>query len=352
MKRTIFILLAVVVLGGLIGWRLVSNKKVLNENKQVVDRSGVVVPVTVVKAEKKAISGNFTTTATLEAWAETDIVAAAQGKLTQLGIDVGSVVAKGQSVGQIDTKLRELSLKQAELSIGKLEKDLQRTRELYEGSAATEANFNDMKFNYDNTKLQAQQIQQQIDDARLLAPVSGIVSMKRMDAGEFVNPGSIIATITDISRLKAVIFINEKDVYRLGARQAGTITCDLFPGQIYQGTIGFISPKGDENHNYRVEVNFDNPGQRLKAGTYVKVEFNLGADGEALQIPKACLPEGMKNPYVYIVQAQKAMQRKLTLGREMGEYVEVLSGLSAGEAIVESGHINLSDGRAVEISNQ
>lgn len=351
MKRTIFILLAVVALGGLIGWRLVSNKKHIDASKQVVDRTGVVVPVTVVNAERKAISGNFATTATLEAWAETDIVAATQGKLTQLNIEVGSIVGKGQTVGQIDTKLREISLKQAELSIGKLEKDLQRTRELYEGSAATEANYNDMKYNYDNTKLQAEQIQQQIDDARIIAPVSGMVSVKRMDAGEFVNPGSIIATVTDISRLKAVLFINEKDVYRLAPRQAGTITCELFPGQVYQGTIGFISPKGDENHNYRVEVNFDNPGQRLKAGTYVRVEFNLGADGEAVQIPKSCLPEGMKNPYVYVVQAQKAMQRKLTLGREMGEYVEVLSGLTAGEAVVESGHINLSDGRAVEISN-
>ena len=98
MKRTIFILLAVVALGGLIGWRLASNKKHLDESKKVVDRSGVVVPVTVVNAEKKPISGNYTATATLEAWAETDIVAATQGKLTQLSIEVGSIVGRGQAV--------------------------------------------------------------------------------------------------------------------------------------------------------------------------------------------------------------------------------------------------------------
>ena len=351
MKNRVIILLAVVVLGGLIGWRLVANKKQINETKKVVDRSGASVAVTVVNAETKAISGNFASTATLEPAAEIDIASAASGKLLNLGIDVGSYVTKGQVLGHLDTRLRELNLKQTQMTIDKLEKDLKRTRELFEGSAATEANFNDMKYNFDNTKLQAELIQEQIVDATITAPASGIISSKRIDVGEFVNPGMPIATITDISRLKAVLYINEKDVYRLQPLQAATITTEVFPGQIYQGKVGFISPKGDENHNYRVEINLDNPGQRLRAGTYVRVEFNLGGDSQALQIPKSSLPEGMKNPYVFIVQSQKAVLRKLTLGREIGDYVEVLSGLSNGDAVVESGHINLTDGRLVEISN-
>lgn len=351
MKRTITILLAVVLVGGLITWRLVSNKKTIVANEQVVDRSNIPVAVTVANAEKRAISGNLTTTATLEAWAETDIAAVTAGKLMNFSIDVGSYVGKGQRIGQIDTRLREIGLKQANLTIEKLEKDLQRTRELYEGKAVTEVNYNELKFNYDNTKLQAEQIQEQINDAIITAPATGIVSSKRIDVGEFVSPGVPLATITDISRLKAILFINEKDVYRLTPQQTAKITCDLFPGQVLSGKVGFISPKGDENHNYRVEISLDNPGQKLKAGTYVRVEFDLGASSEAVQIPKACLPEGMKNPYVFVVKSNKATLTQLTLGREVGDYVEVLSGLQAGETVVESGHINLSDGRPVEISN-
>ena len=352
MKRIIIIVIAVIVVGSLIGWRLYNNKQEINKSKVVVDRSGIAVPVTVTEVVKKSISGKFTSSATLEPWTEADIVAAASGKLLSLTIDVGSVVGRGQTVGQVDTKLRELSLKQTNLQIEKLEKDVKRTRELYEGSAATETNVNDITFNYDNAKLQAEQISQQISDAAITTPTAGIVSARRMDPGEYVNPGSIVATVTDISRLKAVVYINEKDVYRLAPKQAATIRTALFPDIAYAAVVGFISPKGDENHNYRVEVNFDNPGLRLRAGTYVQVEFDLGADGEALQIPKSALPEGMKNPYVYVVQSKKAVQRKITLGRETGEFVEVLSGLQAGEAVVESGHINLSDGSVVEINNQ
>jgi|NOAtaT_6_FD_contig_91_107112_length_6098_multi_3_in_0_out_0_4 RND family efflux transporter MFP subunit len=352
MKRTLFILLAVALLGGLIVWRLASNKKVIEANKQVVDRSNVPVAITVANAEKRPISGNLTTTATLDSWTETDISAATAGQLMSLSIDVGSFVSKGQKIGQIDTRLREIGLRQATSTVEKLEKDLQRTRELLEGKAATELNYTELKFNYDNAKLQVEQIQEQIKDAVLTAPASGIISSKRIDVGEFVSPGIPLATITDISRLKAILYMNEKDVYRLSTQQTVKVTCDIFPGQELQGKIVFISPKGDENHNYRVEVALDNPGQKLKAGTYVKVEFDLGASSEAIQIPKACLPEGMKNPYVYVVQSKKAVLKQLTLGREIGEYVEVLSGIQAGETVVESGHINLTDGRPVEISNQ
>jgi hypothetical protein len=74
------------------------------------------------------------------------------------------------------------------------------------------------------------------------------------------------------------------------------------------------------------------------------VGFDLGRKASLLQIPKLALVEGTKNPYVYIVQNNIATIQKLTVGREIGENIEVISGLQAGQEVVTSGQINLTNG--------
>jgi RND family efflux transporter MFP subunit len=149
--------------------------------------------------------------------------------------------------------------------------------------------------------------------------------------------------------LKAVVFVNEKEVYQLKVGQAASITSDIFPNKTFVGHVKFISPKGDENHNYRVELQLNT--NALRAGTYVMVGFDLGRRASVLQIPKLALVEGTKNPYVYVVQDNVAKIQKITVGREVGENIEVVSGLQAGQEVVTSGQINLTNGSKITKTN-
>jgi multidrug efflux pump subunit AcrA (membrane-fusion protein) len=94
----------------------------------------------------------------------------------------------------------------------------------------------------------------------------------------------------------------------------------------------------------------NNKTATLKAGTYINVAFDLGANFSALQIPKIALVEGTKNPYIYVLNGDRVLIRKITVGREIGENIEVLSGLKEGEEIVTIGQINLTEGTKVTIS--
>jgi RND family efflux transporter MFP subunit len=350
-KRNIIITIAVVVaLVAVTALKLAANKKQLTEQNKVVDRSAIAIPVSVEKAFTGNAESSFSLPATIEAGTEVNITLNASGKLIRLNVETGAHVTKGQVLGSLDNSLREINLQSAQLLADKYEKDYQRMKDLHAGNAATEVEVNNAKYNLDNAKTQVELIRQQIADATVIAPSSGVIVTKNVEEGEFVNAGTVIATIVDIAQLKAVVAVSESDVYRMTEGMTVQVRSDIFPEQAISGKVRFISPKGDENHNYKVEVAVENPAKnQLRAGTFVHVDFDLGAEVTALQIPKIALVEGMKNPYVYTVSGNKAVARKLVLGREIGNNIEVLQGLSAGEEVVVSGQINLAEGSLVEV---
>lgn len=345
MKKSIIVTAILVTLVGVITYTLAKNKKKIEANKVVVDRSKQAVAVSTVAVDYKAYDGKVLLPANLELNNEATIAIGVQGKIEKLSIEVGSRVAKGQVIGNLDSKLKLINLKANELTLSKLQNDLTRNEDLFKGNAGTELNVINNKYDIENTRLQIEQVKQQITDGNIISPISGIVTSRKLMAGEFVSPGTVIATIVDDVHLKAVVYINEKDVYQIRLGQSATISSDVFPNKTFAGTVKFISPKGDENHNYRVELQFNT--NQLRAGTYVMVGFDLGGKAKVLQIPKLALAEGVKNPYVYVVKNNVASVRPITLGREIGENIEVVAGLEAGEEVVTSGQINLTNGSSV-----
>lgn len=345
MKKSFIITITLLVLVGAIAFTLAKNKKKIEANKVVVDRSIIPVAVSTTKAEFQEFDGKVILPANLELTNEATLAIGVQGKIEKLSIDVGSRVSKGQVIGQLDSKLKSINLKANELTLSKLEKDYQRNIDLFKGNAGTELSVINSKYDVENTRIQIEQVKQQIADGNIVAPISGIVTSRKLMAGEYVNPGTVIATIVDDVHLKAVVFVNEKDVYQLKLGQNATISTDVFPDKNFVGTVKFISPKGDENHNYRVELQLNT--NQLRAGTYVMVNFDLGRKASVLQIPKLALVEGTKNPYVYIVEGNVAKVQKITVGREIGENIEVVAGLQAGQEVVTSGQINLTNGSKI-----
>lgn len=350
MKRKLIIIVSIVAVLALVGFRLFKNKQTLNEKNKVVDRSGVTVPVTVAPAFEAPVSGKFSVPAVVEPDHTANLSINAAGRLQNLSIELGTMVGKGQVLGSIDNSLKYLNLESAQLLADKYEADYKRIKDLYEGKAATEVDFNNAKYNYENSKTQVKQIKQQIADGQVTAPISGMVTKKNLEAGEFVNVGMVIGTVVDVSRLKSYVMVSEKNVYSLKKGLTVAIHTDIYPDKVFKGRINYISPNGDESHNYKVGIALENDSKAsLKGGTFILVDFDIQGVGTALQIPKVALVEGIKNPFVYIVNNKKPETRKLVLGRDLGENVEVLSGLQAGESVVTSGQINISESSIIEV---
>jgi HlyD family secretion protein len=122
----------------------------------------------------------------------------------------------------------------------------------------------------------------------LVAPVSGIVTVRQAELGEYVAAGTPVVTIADMDHVWVRAYVGESDLGRVRWGQAATVKTDTFPGKTYKGTISFISseaeftPKTVETHKervalvYRVKIDLDNPNHELKPGMPADITIEFG----------------------------------------------------------------------------
>lgn len=325
--------------------KLSSNKKVIEKNAEVIDRTHIPVAVNVVKVESRKLAGVIMRPAVVDPNDKATIAPSASGKILSLNYELGTHVSKGQVIGSIDTKTLQTQLKNLELNIAKLKRDYERNQDLYKGNALSESNLLDSKFALESREIEAQQVRQQISDGNIISPLSGMITDKKYLAGEFISIGTPLATVVDVDAYKVFVFLNENEVKNVSKGQVVNITSRNMPGKTFTGKINYVAPTADDNYNYKIEIRISaKENKELIAGTYVNVEFKVAQDSYALQIPKKALTEGVKKAYVYVKEGDKAVRKDIVVGREVGEYIEVVSGLKEGDLVVVDGQINIVNG--------
>lgn len=349
MKSKIIAIIVLVVVTLLITFTLISNKKEIDKNNTPVDRSHIPVTVSVATIQKMKSNDKLVLPAILQPNETATIAVGASGELMNLNIELGSKVRKGQVIGKVDTRAMQVQLNSLQLTVDKLKADYERNKALLEGNAISAVNVRDSKYNYESNKLALDKLKQQISDANIVSPLNGIITDKKMVSGEFVGAGSPIATVVDVSKLKAVVYVSESDIYFLKKGQKATAHSRIFPEKELEGKITYISPNSDNNHRYKVEVTMDGTNESFKAGTYIDVTFQLEIANEVLQLPKAALVNGLIDPYVFIANGKKAQKQTVELGREVGDYYVIKSGLKSGDKVITSGKINVTDGSNISL---
>jgi RND family efflux transporter MFP subunit len=330
----------------------VINKSEIEAKKQM-NTSIEAVSVTAAAVEERTGNNSLALVGTTAANQEVQILAETSGQVTDIYVSLGEYVSKGTVMVQIDDKLKALSLESAKLNLEKMEDELNKTANLYKGGAATETQNRDAKINYENAKIQVQQAEKQLAFTKIAAPINGYIYQRNVEKGSFVNIGTPIAYLVDVARLKVTLKVSEKDIYRIKPGQQVEITSNVHLEMELKGEVTFISPKGDEYHNYPIEVSLQNQGKAsLKSGTFVHVKFVFDTDVKSLQIPRTALVGSIKNAKAYKVVNGQVKLVDIVIGADNGDYFSVLSGLSPGDEVVTTGQINLSDGDSVKIINQ
>lgn len=354
MKKTITVLVLIAILAAII-LRLANNHKSLNikkpgEGQAKATTSGIAVNVCDVK--KMTVVDTLKFTGVLNPWREISIAAEIQGKITELHVEAGQIKKQGELLARIDDRLKQFAVENSRISVDKLNKDFERTENLFKGGAATQQQVDDAKNSLENAKIEFGQNQKMLDQTVITAPFSGVITEKKAEQGEYINTGGDIATIVDISMLRVRINVSETNVYRLKTGEPAEIAAETYPGVIFDGRITFISEKGDDSHNYAVEITMKNSGKHpLKAGTFVTVNINFSDNMEHLYIPRTALQGSSKAASVYVVENNMAILKNITIESSEGNYLMVKSGLSDGDKIVIAGQINLENGKQVTIIN-
>jgi len=351
MKRKYIIGLIIFAVVALIIFKLAANKSTLDKKKEPAQDTLVRIPVKVAVAKEQLQEISLIKTGSLAAFKEAKVLSTVGGTIQQLRFNLGDHVSQGQILATMDTRLLQLDLQKAETNAAKLRRDLDNYTELLQGEAATQEKVNEIRQNYLDAANQVSQVKKQISDANVKAPTSGTIAEKPLEEGVFASAGAAIATIVNLSQVKVQLNLTEAEVYQAEQGQQIKITTDVYPGQVFNGKITFISPQADETHNYRVEILADNNDRALlRSGTFVYADFSRKTKQEILLIPREALTESIKDAAVYVVENNIVHLKSIKTGIEMNNMIQVLSGLKAGETVVTSGQINLKEGAKINIS--
>ena len=313
------------------------------------DKSAEAVPVEVAVAGQRSISASYNGTAALEARADAQVVSKTSGIALKVLADVGQHVTAGQTLVSIDRDRAVLQEAQADAQVRKLEANYRRATQLAELIMVSANDVDQLRFDLDNARAQWRMAKLELAYGNVSAPISGVVSTRDIKPGNFVQINTPIFTIVDTSRLEATLNVPEREIEVLKPGQPVQLLVDALPGKTFDGKIDRVSPVVDAGSGtFRVVSAFAG-GDLLQPGMFGRIKIRYDQRADALVIPRNALLEDGNAPAVFVVRGGKAARATLKLGYDDGPWVEVRSGLKAGDHVVVAGKSALREGSAVKV---
>jgi len=359
--------------------------------------------VNVIAAIEKPVEQLVTVTGTLAAEQEIILGLQVAGRISELPLDLGSSVQKGDVIARLDTtdftlrvRQSEAALQQARVRLGlpptgtNEDVDLEKTAFVREARAqmesakarldralqlsdrglipkadldavngaykVTEAQYADALDEGKNRQgLLAQRrseleiARQQLNDAVLYAPIAGAVRQRHANVGQYLAAGAPVVTLVQMNPLRLRTEVPERDALNIRVGMTVRVTVEGAAGT-HQGKVVRLSPAIDEtSRTLLVETEVSNAANSLRPGAFARAEIVASSSQRALMVPATAIVTFAGIDRVFTVQDGKASEERVRTGRHTADGVEILEGISAGDQVVnEPG--NLTDGERVAIA--
>jgi membrane fusion protein (multidrug efflux system) len=291
-------------------------------------------------------------------------------------------VEQGATLVQLDDAIEAADLEATKTQAALDQQSLQRAIELTEKGVGTTANLDAARAAASASVAQVDKLEAQLRQKKLRAPFGGTIGIPRIEVGQYLTPGTIVATLQDLDTLRADFTIPEQRLGELRMDQPVRfgVTSDALP---FNGRITGIDPKVDASSRLvAVRAEIDNPEGRLTPGQFVQVQVELPNEDGVIVLPQTAVVTSLYGDYVYVVRpappppaaaappadgaaaaadaatAPEPTPERLVvnqvfvkLGRRAMGRVEIREGLAPGDQVVTAGQNRLFNGMPVTIDN-
>jgi len=379
-KKTILVVIAVAVLA-LLSFRIVEALK--TKEQAAAPRPGGSGPAVVVEtafADMAAFQEMVELTGELRALAQVAVAPRVSGRLDQVLVDNGDFVQKGQLLATIDdlelqqqrrragaaTQVAEANLKQDMANLENLRSQLRRHEQLYESRLVSLQVLEDLRSRVkvgeaqqdvadaliNQTRAALRELEIQVEQTRMYAPMSGFVGERTLHPGAQVSPSSSILSLLDLSRLKTIVAAPEQHLRNLRVGLQARIIVDAYPNESFKGTISRMSPFLDPaTRAAEVEIIIPNRAALLKAGMFVRAAIVI-RDIESLAVPRESVVTRSSRNAVFLIEEDRARLTEVKIGVSQQGKIQILEGLQPGQEVVAAGAQFLNEGDAIRRPGQ
>jgi membrane fusion protein (multidrug efflux system) len=278
------------------------------------------------------------------------ITAKVTGIVQSIRFQEGQPVREGELLVDLDAAALRAELDQARALFDDARSQLVRGRGLQPGQTITAQRLETLEALTRQAEGRVRQAEARLQELRVLAPFAGRVGLRQVSVGALVQPGTVVTTLDDISRVRVEFSVPELFVARVRVGSPVVARSGAFGDRRFEGRVAVVDTRIDTaTRTIRVISEFDNADEALKPGLFMTVDIELERrDGALLIAEEALDPIGDRN-FVYVVRENRARRVEVRLGQRMPGEVEVLSGLSAGDPVVVQGIQRLRNDAPVRV---
>lgn len=318
--------------------------------KDGAESATAAIPVQVESPSRGEMLSVYAGTAPLQADQEATVVAKVGGEVRDILVEEGDVVKDGQVLARLDGDRLRFELQQTEVNLRKLEREYQRTLELFNRKLVASAAVDNARSEMEWLKAARDLAQLNLGYTEIRAPIAGVVSARHIKVGNTINVNDRTFQVTDLDPLIAEVHVPEREFAKLRAEQAVTIVVDALAGANFAGRVQRISPTLDAaTGTFKATIEVLDPKRSLKPGMFARVGIVLERRSAALRIPRGAIVEAEGAPTVFVAKGDKAEQRSIKTGLTNAGLIEVVDGLSGDERIVVVGQNGLKSGSAIRL---
>ncbi len=192
---------------------------------------------------------------------------------------------------------------------------------------------------------------ERLKDLTLISPMDGILSVRHAAVGDYVDKGTLIFELVDLSIVKTAFGVSERYISRIRIGQAAKVRVAPYPDEVFHGVVYYIDPSADEkSRTVLMKMKIPNSGHRLKDGLFANVQIVVGEYANAKVIPEdAVVPQGGEW-FAFAVDHDVAKMKPIKIGLRQSGIVQILEGLEVGEPVVVAGLQKIRDGSPVRVN--
>jgi len=304
---------------------------------------------------------------TLTARQGVELTAEIAGTVERVLAESGQLVEAGQTLLVMNNQVEQASLETAEAQVELARLDFDRQQNLLRRQSISQAQFDQASSTLRQARAKAAELRAILQKKTITAPFPGRLGIVQVDPGDYLSPGTLIATLQDLSSLNVDFSLAEQYFPLLSVGQDVELSVAAFPDQRFSGEITAINPRVDaSSRTLLVRARVSNPEEQLLPGMFAELNVLLPDTQPRVVVPETAVTFSLYGQSVYVVEPadREAAQdrendeaglvvrrRFVTTGERREGQVVVLKGLEAGEQVVTGGQLKLDDGAAVVINN-
>lgn len=366
-KRFIIaVILLTLVAGGLVGFNLFRQKAIADFFANMPRPTS---PVSTVKVEPTTWTPGIEAVGTAYARQGVDVPTQVSGVVEEILFTPSQKVAAGAPLVRLDTDLEQAERIAAEAAVRRDRQALERSQALQGRGVSTQANLQDAQAQLDTSRSTLERLNVVIGQKEIRAPFAGTIGIARVDVGQYLTAGTVIATLQDLDTIKVDFTVPEQQLgaVRIGQEAAFGATRDAMT---YRGRITGIDPKIDPaSRLVTLQAEVANAEGGLTPGQFVNVRVEQPAETNVIALPQTAVISSLYGSYVYVVKpddkaaatppkegeaaapALVVRQVFVQTGRRNADAIEIVSGLNTGDEVVTAGQNRLSGGAPVVVDN-